>query len=74
MVFLLKHRNQNQHHHLQPRPCHNQLKSPGNLNKINVSDSPFAIKRGLITKNFYTHTTDAFKDVREYERGQGTIV
>ena len=50
------------------------IDTDANLNKINVSDSPFTIKRGLITKNFYTHTTDAFKDVREYERGQGTIV
>ena len=45
-----------------------------NLSKIYVSDSPFTIQRGLITKNIYNFNSDAFKDVREYEIGEGTFI
>ena len=38
-----------------------------NLRIISVSDSPFTIQRGLITKNIYDLDSDAYKDVREYE-------
>lgn len=44
------------------------------LSKIYVSDSPFTIKRALITKNLYAGNTNAFKDVREYERNERTII
>ena len=45
-----------------------------NLTTIHVSDSPFTIQRGLITKNFYDINSDAYKDVREYEISEGTFV
>ena len=41
---------------------------------IYVSDSPFTIERGLITKNIYNQNSDAYKDVREYEISEGTFV
>ena len=34
-----------------------------NLRIIDVSDSPFTIQRGLITKNIYNLNSDAYKDV-----------
>ena len=45
-----------------------------NIRRINVSDSPFTIQRGLITKNIYDVNSDAYKDVREYEISEGTFV
>ena len=45
-----------------------------NLSIIYVSDSPFTIQRGLITKNNYNQNSDAYKDVREYEISEGTFV
>ena len=44
------------------------------LSRINVSDSPFTIQRGLITKNIYDQNSDAYKDVREYEISEGTFI
>ena len=44
------------------------------LVKIMVSDSPFTIQRGLITKNIYDQNSDAYKDVREYEISEGTFI
>ena len=35
-----------------------------NLSIIYVSDSPFTIQRGLITKNNYNQNSDAYKDIR----------
>ena len=45
-----------------------------NIFRISVSDSPFTIQRGLITKNIYDVNSDAYKDVREYEISEGTFV
>ena len=45
-----------------------------NLSIIYVSDSPFTIQRGLITKNIYNQNSDAFEDVREYEISEGTFI
>ena len=45
-----------------------------NLRRIDVSDSPFTIQRGLITKNIYNVNSDAYSDVREYEISEGTFV
>ena len=45
-----------------------------NIFRISVSDSPFTIQRGLITKNIYNVNSDAYKDVREYEISEGTFV
>ena len=44
------------------------------FNIIYVSDSPFTIQRGLITKNIYNLSSDAYGDIKEYEKSQGTIV
>ena len=45
-----------------------------NLSIIYVSDSPFTIKRGLISKNLYDENSDAYKDVQEYEISEGTFI
>ena len=45
-----------------------------NLSIIYVSDSPFTIQRGLITKNIYNQNSDVYKDVREYEISEGTFI
>ena len=39
-----------------------------------MSDSPFTIQRGLITKNIYNVNSDVFGDVREYEISEGTFI
>ena len=41
---------------------------------IYVSDSPFTIRKGLITKNIYNLNSDAYGDIKEFERGEGTII
>ena len=51
-----------------------QFNSDTNLRIIDVSDSPFTIQRGLITKNIYKVDSDVYKDVREYEISEGTFV
>ena len=51
-----------------------QFNRDANLRRIDVSDSPFTIQRGLITKNIYNLNSDAYKDVREYEISEGTFV
>ena len=45
-----------------------------NFRRIDVSDSPFTIQRGLITKNIYNVNSDVFGDVREYEISEGTFI
>ena len=45
-----------------------------NLWIIYVSDSPFTIQGGLITKNIYKVDSDVYKDVREYEISEGTFI
>ena len=39
-----------------------------------VSDTPFTIRRGLITQNIYNLNSDAYGDVKEYEKSEGTII
>ena len=51
-----------------------QFNRDTNLRRIDVSDSPFTIQRGLITKNIYDVNIDTYKDVREYEISEGTFV
>ena len=51
-----------------------QFNRDTNLRRIDVSDSPFTIQRGLITKNIYDVNSDAYKDVREYEISEGAFV
>lgn len=51
----------------------------GNLNddlfKIsNISDTPFTIKRGLVTKNLHDTNSKAYQDIRQFERSQGKII
>ena len=45
-----------------------------NLQRISVTDSPFTIQSGLITKNIYDQNSDAFGDVKEYEISIRTFV
>ena len=45
-----------------------------NLRRISVTDSPFTIQSGLITKNIYDQNSDAYNDVQEYEISIGTFV
>ena len=52
----------------------NLLNNDENLVKIMVSDSPFTIQRGLITKNIFDQNSNAYKDVREYEISEGTFI
>ena len=51
-----------------------QFNRDTNLRRIDVSDSPLTIQRGLITKNIYNVISDVYKDVREYEISEGTFV
>ena len=51
-----------------------QFNRDANLRRIDVSDSPLTIQRGLIIKNIYNLNRDAYKDVREYEISEGTFV
>ena len=51
-----------------------QFNRDANLRRIDVSDSPFTIQRGLTTKNIYRVDSDVYKDVREYEISEGTFV
>lgn len=41
---------------------------------IYVSDSPFTINRALITKNTYNTSSDAYSDIKEYEKSEGTFI
>ena len=50
------------------------VNNDANIRRINVSDSPFTIQRGLITKNIYNVNSDAYEDVREYEISEGTFI
>ena len=52
----------------------NLVNNDDNIWRIRVSDSPFTIQRGLITKNIYDQNSDVYKDVREYEISEGTFV
>ena len=51
-----------------------QFNRDTNFRRIDVSDSPLTIQRGLITKNIYNVISDVYKDVREYEISEGTFV
>ena len=42
----------------------NNQNNDSNIREIGVSDSPFTIQRGLITKNIYKVNSDVYKDVR----------
>ena len=54
---------------------HPEFANPNHeLFKILVSDSPFTIRRGLITKNIYDLNSDALDDVKEFEKSEGTII
>ena len=40
----------------------------------NVDDNPFTKKRGLITKNIYDNSSEAYQRVKEFEKSEGTII
>ena len=41
---------------------------------VGVDDNPFTKKRGLITKNIYDNSSEAYQRIKEFERTQGTII
>ena len=45
-----------------------------NVYRINVEDNPFTKKRGLITKNIYDNTSQAYQLIKEFEKSEGTII
>ena len=42
--------------------------------RINVEDNPFTKKRGLITKNIYDNTSQAYQLIKEFEKSEGTMI
>ena len=42
--------------------------------RVNVDDNPFTKKRGLITKNIYDNSSEAYQRVKEFEKSEGTII
>ena len=44
------------------------------LKRVNVDDNPFTKKRGLITKNIYDNSSEAYQRVKEFEKSEGTII
>ena len=44
------------------------------IRRINVEDNPFTKKRGLITKNIYDNTSQAYQLIKEFEKSEGTII
>ena len=42
--------------------------------RVNVEDNPFTKKRGLITKNSYDNTSQAYQLIKEFEKSEGTII
>ena len=42
--------------------------------RVNVEDNPFTKKRGLITKNIYDNSSEAYQRVKEFEKSEGTII
>ena len=44
------------------------------ISRANVEDNPFTKKRGLITKNIYDNTSEAYQRVKEFEKSEGTII
>ena len=44
------------------------------IRRVNVEDNPFTKKRGLITKNIYDNTSQAYQLIKEFEKSQGTII
>lgn len=41
---------------------------------LKISDTPFTIKRGLVTKNLHDTNSKAYQDIRQFERSQGKII
>ena len=44
------------------------------IRRVNVEDNPFTKKRGLITKNIYDNTSQAYQLIKEFEKSEGTII
>ena len=44
------------------------------ISRVNVKDNPFTKKRGLITKNIYDNSSEAYQRVKEFEKSEGTII
>ena len=44
------------------------------IRRVNVEDNPFTKKRGLMTKNIYDNSSEAYQRVKEFEKSEGTII
>ena len=55
-------------------PININLVNVVDINRINVEDNPFTKKRGLITKNIYDNSSEAYQRVKEFEKSEGTII
>ena len=44
------------------------------MNRVTIRINPFDLKRALLTKNIYKENSHAFRNVKDFERGQGTII
>ena len=44
------------------------------IRRVNVEDNPFTKKRGLITKNIYDNSSQAYQLIKEFEKSEGTII
>ena len=44
------------------------------IKRVNVDDNPYTKKRGLITKNIYDNSSEAYQRVKEFEKSKGTII
>ena len=44
------------------------------IRRVNVEDNPFTKQRGLITKNIYDNSSEAYQRVKEFEKSEGTVV
>ena len=44
------------------------------IRRVNVEDNPFTKVRGLITKNIYDNTSQAYQLIKEFEKSEGTII
>ena len=44
------------------------------IGRVNVQDNPFTKKRGLITRNIYDNSSEAYQRVKEFEKSEGTII
>ena len=55
-------------------PNHEFLVNMQLMNRATIRINPFNLKRALITKNIHKENSHAFRNVKDFERSQGTII